>query len=527
MINIFVIILFLSLILLSCARVGSPTGGPKDEKPPIMVSAEPDFGTTNFKSKKIKIHFDEFVKFKDLNKQLITSPPLKYQPEITPLGIASKTITIKLKDTLKTNTTYTFNFGNAIIDNAEGNVLEQFKYVFSTGDFIDSLQIKGRVSYSMSLDKPKNILVMLYNMDSTYTDSVIYRKKPNYVTNTLDTTLFSITNIKQGKYRLIALEDRNSNMTYEPHSDKIGYINAPISIPTDSSFNLNIFRETLPFGIKKILENGKDKLLIAYEGKWNADIQRIYQEKRDSIPFIKYAPKNRDSVDVWYKNTIADSIFVKIKSKIDSTYKVRLRTKKKDSLDIKPLISQTLNPRDSLIFESNTPIERIIKEHIEIINKDSIAIAFEASTYKNPLSVLLDFKREPENSYNITVLPDAFCDFYGRTNDSIQLKLNTRKPEDYGEIIFTVKTNKLTIVELLTEQDKVIETNYINQTTELKYPELLPGKYKLRCMIDDNTNNRWDTGNFLEHRQPERVIYFDGIIELRANWTDNESITID
>ena len=139
------IIGFTFSLLFSCARQGSPSGGPKDEDAPVLVITKPAHKTTNFNEKEIKIYFDEYVVLKDLNKQLIVSPPLETPAVITPQTTASKFLKIKLLDTLQQNTTYTFNFGNAIRDYNEGNVIEDFKYIFSTGEFLDSLTSTGSV----------------------------------------------------------------------------------------------------------------------------------------------------------------------------------------------------------------------------------------------------------------------------------------------------------------------------------------------------------------------------------------------
>ena len=132
-------------ILTNCARTGRPEGGPKDEDAPLFVVANPPYETVNFNDKEIKLNFNEFIKLKDLNKQLIVSPPLKNPLLVSPQGSASKSLTLKILDTLEENNTYIINFGNAIEDNNEGNKLESFKYVFSTGNFIDSLSSAGKV----------------------------------------------------------------------------------------------------------------------------------------------------------------------------------------------------------------------------------------------------------------------------------------------------------------------------------------------------------------------------------------------
>ena len=179
-----VLLVMLSILLTNCAKRGRPTGGPLDSIAPILVSANPAHKTINFKSKKIKIYFDEYIKLKNVNKQLVISPPQKIDPVIMPLGTASKLITIEILDTLDPNTTYAFNFGNSIVDNNEENELGNFKYVFSTGSYIDSLDLKGEVNDPVIKKSIKGIDVMLYEYNDEYTDSIIFKEKPRYIANT-------------------------------------------------------------------------------------------------------------------------------------------------------------------------------------------------------------------------------------------------------------------------------------------------------------------------------------------------------
>ena len=211
------VFIFLSLFLLiSCARRGRPEGGPKDFDKPIMVKADPAFESLHFDQDEIKIYFDEFIKLQNINTQLIVSPPLKNIPVITPLGTPSKRITIKISDTLKENTTYTFNFGQSVVDNTERNVLENFKYVFSTGDYIDSLQVNGVIKDAFQLDMKESPTLMLYQITEDFKDSIIYNDKPMYVGSLLDSVRWDITNIKAGKYLLIALSDASKNYKFNP-----------------------------------------------------------------------------------------------------------------------------------------------------------------------------------------------------------------------------------------------------------------------------------------------------------------------
>ncbi|MEK6616765.1 MAG: Ig-like domain-containing protein, partial [Bacteroidota bacterium] len=148
------------LLASRCAQIVNPNGGPKDVSPPHAVKYIPDSAKTNFSTKNIVIVFDEYIQLNDLQKQLVISPPMNIQPEIKVKG---KSLLIELKDTLRKNTTYTFNFGNSIRDFTEANALEDFQYVFSTGSFIDSLKLSGAVKNAFDLKTEKGILVMLYD----------------------------------------------------------------------------------------------------------------------------------------------------------------------------------------------------------------------------------------------------------------------------------------------------------------------------------------------------------------------------
>lgn len=183
-------------------------------------------------------------KLKDIQKQLIVSPPLTLFPDIVPQGVPSKYFDIKISDTLKENTTYVFNFGQSVTDNNEGNPLPFFKYVFSTGSYIDSLSVRGRISDALE-QKPDNfVTVMLYELNESYSDSVVFKERPLYVTNTLDSLRdFEISNVKAGKYLLRALKDKNSNYLYDQKSDKIAFWEEPISVPSDSVYELKLFKE--------------------------------------------------------------------------------------------------------------------------------------------------------------------------------------------------------------------------------------------------------------------------------------------
>ena len=259
----FIKILSLTIFLWQCARIGTPTGGDKDITPPKVLKITPPSGTTNFTGNRIRIYFDELVTLKDVRKQLIISPPLNYFPDISPAGNAAKYLDIKITDTLKPNTTYTFNFGKSIQDNNEGNPLNFFSYVFSTGNTIDSLSVKGKIKDAIAA-KPDNFVnVMLYEVSEKFSDSIIYKEKPTYIVNTLDSLdTFEIKNVRAGKYMLVAMKDKASNYLFDQKQDKIGFNPHFIEVPIDTIYEISLFKEIPNNHTSRPFQSGESRISI-------------------------------------------------------------------------------------------------------------------------------------------------------------------------------------------------------------------------------------------------------------------------
>jgi len=526
-------LLILILVILansSCARRGSPTGGPKDEDAPIAIRTIPEYKTVNFNKNEIKIYFDEYIKLTELNKNLIISPPLKYNAEITPLGIPSKKITIKIKDTLKENTTYTFNFGESIIDNAEGNVLKGFKYIFSTGKHIDSLSLKGKIISTISRKTDNYVSVLLYEDNASFNDSTIYKEKPIYVTNSLDSIGWEISNLKKGKYHLIAIKEENNDYLFNPKTDKIAFIDTLISIPTEQEFELKLFREILDFKSFKPFEVAKGHIQFGFQGKPD-DFNISLQSKVDHIIWKEFFEKDKDTLNFYYQlDTEQDSLVFSLKNKyIEQLETIRLRAKTIDSLIVKSNLRGTLGFNDTLKITTNNPLDIFDKQLFSLYDKDTIAVDFllKAEEYRN-LLILFD-KKESQN-YKLQVLPNAIIDFFGQKNkDTIKYSLKTKKKDNYGSISLKIDNPKNTpiIVQLLSLKEKLIDENIIIIDHKVDFELLSPGKYLIRIIYDVNKNGIWDTGNYLKKQQPERVIYFNKEIEVKENWFISETIEIE
>lgn len=240
------LIFFLStLILISgCAKRGSPTGGPKDTIPPVLVNANPKLNSTFFDSDEIRLTFNEWVKLDKVQDQLIISPPLEESSyEVKPLSGVTKKVFLKFLDSLDSETTYTINFGNSIKDNNENNPLTFFNYTFSTGATIDSLYVRGKVKDAYNLDTDEYVSIHLYRVDTLYNDSIIFNDRPTYISNTLDSVTYQFQNLKEGKYLIIALKDIDNNYFFDPFNDKIGFIDSLITLPRDSIIDFKLFKE--------------------------------------------------------------------------------------------------------------------------------------------------------------------------------------------------------------------------------------------------------------------------------------------
>ncbi|MGB5648115.1 Ig-like domain-containing protein [Muriicola sp.] len=517
-------LLFMALALHQCARRGSPTGGPKDTQAPVLIKAEPENLTINFKSNKIRLYFDEYIKLQDVQNQLIVSPPFLYPPDISPQGGASKYVELTIKDTLRENTTYTLNFGQSIVDNNENNPSSYLTYVFSTGDYIDSLALLGVVKDAFSKETDEFISVMLYEIDTAYTDSIINKKPPNYITNTQDsTTIFRLQNLKAGKYRLIAVKDEGKNNLYDAVTDKIGFVEDTITLPSDSIYLLNLFREVPKYGPSTPKFSAANKIIFGYNG-YNEQLQiNPITPIPDSIRTYVAKEPGKDTLNYWFTPFEVDSlIFEVLNERIQKrdTFTVKTRKLPSDSLVLSPKYRGTIGFLDTMAIGANIPILQIDTSRASLTNKDTIpqALKIQLDTLGN--SMVFDFDKEPNETYSLSILPGALTELFGATNDTLLYKLKTGSYADYGNLRIRLEgaVTYPIILQLIEPKGKMVRSIISEEDMLYEFNLLEPKKYLLRVIFDANANQRWDTGNFLEKIQPEKIVYFPSEIEVRANW---------
>lgn len=528
---IYILGILLILSVSQCAKRGIPTGGSKDSLPPVLIKANPPLNTVFFDEEKITLEFDEYIKLNNITTQLVTSPPLEpFQYKISPETTVSKKVQIEFLDSLKPNITYTFNFGSAIEDFNEQNPLTYFSYTFSTGSVIDSLFLEGTVKDAYEKETDEFISVHLYPVDSTFTDSTIYNKKPFYISNTLDSVYFKLQNLSAGTYEMIALKDEGKNYLFDQNIDKIGFFKEPVKLPGDSIRFPVLFKEIPNFGWSRPQYINNHHIIFGYFGDVTGETIDLVSEVDEDFKYLITKHTESDTLDFWYSGVEKiDSLVFNLSDK-DSLKQVVIKPAKPkvDSLEFSFSHKRFLDFMDTLSIKATLPVVKLDESLIEIRDIDSVIVPFKSLINEDKNEIIFDFNKTLNDSYTIQILPNAVTDFWGDTNDTLTTKLQTKKLENYGVIILNVETDSdyNYFIELIDSTGKTIRKYLKNEYGKYTFNYLNPGDYGVRLVKDINENNKWDTGNYLKKIQPEEVIYMEGEITLRANWDQNETFIV-
>lgn len=536
------VLIFISLVaytLWSCAQRGRPEGGPIDEDPPKVMSESPANYSTLFRRKEVKITFDEYIKLNDPRNQIIFSPPISPRPDVHPMGPAAKFVRLEFEvDSLEKNTTYTVNFGTSIEDNNEGNQFPFYKYVFSTGDYLDSLTIGGYIDTPEKRITDEFVSVMLYAADTTYTDSIVFKKTPRYISYTIDSTnYFQLENLKEGAYMLRALSDKMNNYKFEPRQDMIGFWEDTIYLPAQNEelFNLSIFKEIPDFKAERPKQEGLNHFVFGYRGH--------ITEENHEIKLLSEAPENfkqqivkeedADTLNYWFTPFIEkDSLLFSFSDgkKID-TLTVYPKQIEKDSLELDAKPKGSIDYYENFkIFSPKVPISRFVQDSIRFFNKtDSIPVDYKIELDKFNNEIVFDFEKVEETNYEVTVLPGGIFSLFEEANkDTLSYKFKPKKHSELSNLTVTLQDMKShpAIVQLITEKDEVKYEQYAEKRQVFEFELIQPGKYFIRVIYDENENRKWDTGNYLKGIQPEPVDYSTKPIDVRTNWDISEVITL-
>jgi len=510
--------LFFLCFLCACANQVAPTGGDKDIIPPKPVKIIPENFSTNFHRKEIAIFFDEFIQLKDVTSQLIVCPPLKYPVKTKVKG---KQLQIEISDTLQPNTTYTFNFGGSIVDLREGNAIENFQYVFSTGDVIDSLIVEGKVENAFDKKTEKGILVMLYRGN---VDSLSLTTLPDYFARTNDSGLFQVRNVSPLNFKIFSLKDANSNYLYDSKDETIAFSDSLVEAGA-KNMNLSMFKETPKQQLLKSFSDEPGKAVLVYSQALQEPIRFLSDTSSLRLYSTTYS-KNNDTITFWLRNQTADSLNLLIGK---DTISVRLRkAEAKGKFKYTPVLSTQYPPNSETAIDLNQFIDLTFNHPIEIFALENISITEDTIPIKPKIHFIDSLKRvlhiehswKEKIKYNIFLPPGSLTDIFGTKNDTLKYFFKTKSIIDYGTVLLHLQISEAgtCIVQLVDEKDNVIRQTQFAADTTISYEYLDPKTYRLKIIFDTNKNGKWDTGNYSSHQQPELVTYYPEPVTVRANW---------
>lgn len=520
------VFLYVGLLALTagCAVQGQPEGGDKDTTPPQVISSEPENRSIHFSANEVVLEFDEYIKVDNFKSQFISSPPLKYPVDYT---LRKKSLYIEFEDTLRPNTTYTFSFGNAIKDITENNVQSEFKFVFSTGAVLDSQRVSGNVYDAFSTDPEKNIMVALYPADAP--DSALSTERPLYYALTNEKGEYSIENISPAEYRLFAVQDRDFNYIWSGPSEKLGFTDELVQTIDNPSIDIPTFKPEAEYRFYrgKYADFGRVELYFSKPAH-PLEIERL--DTNTSTFFIE-APEDGDTLNLWTTDfTLGRPAYWQMYHPASGTtdsIKVPTFTKDTTRFKLEWTNKPPFSPTDSITLKSTTPILSIDSSKVHLYLHDTIPVPFriEHSSVRG-IKLRSDFDYRQRLLWVIDSA--AVTDLFGRVNDSLGFEM--RIMEDTDLAIFHMKVQSdlpgSKVLELFTDKGVVFYRSSFTSELNVDLWDIRPQTIKARIIDDRNADGRWNPGNFDTHTQPERVIYLDKKIELRANWEIDETWVI-
>jgi len=460
---IFAFVVLKMLALAGCANIIPPTGGPRDSLPPVLLKSDPEDYAHRFNEKIITFNFNEYIDLRDIRNELIVSPVPKLDPTVE---AKLKVVTIKIKDTLEPNTTYSFNFGNSVRDINEGNILKNFTYVFSTGNHIDSAEFSGRVLLAASGKIDTTLIVMLHrHLD----DSAVAKERPRYIARLDSSGNFRFRYVEPGTYALYALKDEGGQKKYTTKTQMFAFADSPIIV------------------------------------------------KPDYVPVILYA----------YQDTSGSKPVKKSTGKPATAKKPEKEKEREKRLIVQLNLSNNqLDLLSNLMMVFPVPLKFFDSTKVHF--KDSTFKEITQFQYVKDTSnkkITLIYKWAPETKYYLIAEKDFGEDTLGQKllkTDTITIQ--TKKESDYGSVGLrfpNINLSKNPILQFL--QGEAVKDSFSFRSSKMFYRKLFPpGEYELRILYDNNNNGHWDPGEFFDkHIQPEKVVPIKQKLNVRSNW-DNE-----
>jgi hypothetical protein len=506
-----------------CASQGRPDGGMKDTVPPQIIRSIPENLTTQFIANTIVIEFDEYIELKEAKKQVYISPPLDKD---LILNLKGKNLEIKLESPLADSTTYTISFGTAIQDFRERNVQKKFKYIFSTGSFIDSLKVTGSVRDGISNKPQKETAIMLFSAEDFYrsSDSLPYNEKPLYYTISDEKGHFEIDFMRPGKYLCFALNDKDGDFKYKRSKESMAF--HPTLIDTDSIPTIDLRLSTEPAD-PLLRQTGHDKynqIRFILRGKAKKFDYQFLEPLDSSIVYHLITPKiPTDTFTLFINDFQKDSlrILVGINDTIADTTLV-FRRKYEVPKPIVQLIPNQVRPDDTVRMTANYPFR---------INKNTFARIIQGKdTTWEALPVSMDYQLERPLPFlsvqsknagvEVMIEPNKLDFLGGLEHDTLMLnyKIPTTESFSHLNIILDPQWEASFVFELSKESGSSILSIPFKDKLIIDLPYLAAGSYQMKLLEDSDENKKWSPGLWHIRKQPERYFYYEEKITLKSNW---------
>ncbi|OOG70770.1 hypothetical protein B0E43_18585 [Algoriphagus sp. A40] len=531
------------LLFAACAKQSTPTGGPRDEDPPVLLESNPTTQSLNTKPEEITLTFDEYIKLENPTKGIVITPRVK-KDEVE-FSALKNIVTIKLNQELEDSTTYVIDFQKSVVDISEENPAENLKLVFSTGNAIDSLSISGKVNFYFPPSKPdfKDVLVGIYPLGDT-TD--ILTAPPYYLSQVDTTGSFTITNVKNGQYLAYAWKDNNGTLKAESKSEDYDFIIDTLLLEQNiENIRFNLSKADItPIRILRTASFGQNFDIVVNRGPMETKLSNedlgsefFYNFSDNRIRIYPISPKT-DSIP--FNISLKDSVGFSIDSLIWAKFPQSER--KPDKLLV------TANSGKN--FYRNFEAELQFNKPIKSINTDSLYIAYDTASRISITESMMSFqdssKRDllrirlsiPDSlSQEIITVKGAdstFTDIENQVNET-PLTANYRKLKREGladEISGNILAGRPPyIVQLLNSKNELIREQFLENTSTYSFKLVEPGTFKIRVIEDLNGNKSWDPSNFTQKRLAERVFYFinsemEPALIIRSGWSlQDQNIT--
>lgn len=452
----------------SCAQILPPTGGAKDTTPPKLLEITPKDSLLHTRVNKVSLRFDEFIGLNNPASEVTISPILPFPPDVS---VSKKTVTVKIPDSLlQANTTYRISFGKAIQDIHENNPFTGYTYTFSTGDYFDSLQLNGNVIDAATGLKDTAAMILLY--DAAKSDSAVVREKPLYAVRTDASGNFQFNGLPERRFKIFALKDANNNMIYDGSDEMIAFLDSVVLLSNSTQPPIQLY-----------LFKGKDT---------STALATALKGGSRSKPAMNQ-PASGEGFSYTVKIDTSDNK----RRTFDVTAPIEI-------LFTEPFISFN-DKRVSLVFDSaGIDVEANITRVIDTIR---------------PNVLLLSTNWKENIVYTLRLLKGFVKDTAGNDAMPSRYSFRTKRDEDYAKLQVHLPSKYFgdQYIFVLLKGDDTIYHRPVADTI-IRFNHLNPGTYTLRVIIDANRNGKWDSGDLLKRKQPERVIPYNNEINLRPGW---------